>query len=67
MTAKEQSSASGGRPMSGVLWDVFTGSAPYRDVLVRTMKPAFPLTLAWNVAAGSMPGGKDPAAEESSS
>ena len=46
-------SANGRRPMSGVLWDVFTGSAPYRDVLVRTMKPAFPATLVWNVAASA--------------
>ncbi|HEX9164589.1 MAG TPA: hypothetical protein VF862_01660 [Gemmatimonadales bacterium] len=66
MTANEQASAASTKRMSGVLWDVFTGSAPYRDVLVRTMKPAFPLTLAWNVVAGSMPGGKDHAAEESS-
>ena len=54
MTAKEQASANGRRPMSGVLWDVFTGSAPYRDVLLRTMKPAFPATLVWNVAASAV-------------
>jgi len=66
MTANEQASATSAKRMSSVLWDVFTGSAPYRDVLVRTMKPAFPLTLAWNVVAGSLPGGKDHAAEESS-
>ena len=66
MTAREQASANGAKRMSGVLWDVFTGSAPYRDVLVRTMKPAFPLTLAWNVAASSVEGVSDRATKESS-
>ena len=28
--------------MSGVLWDTFTGSAPYRDVFVRTLHPVVP-------------------------
>jgi len=31
----EQAGEGGSRPMSGVLWDTFTGSAPYRDVLRR--------------------------------
>lgn len=57
MTAKEQANAGTAGQMSGVLWDTFTGSAPYRDILVRTMKPKFPLALAWNVIAGSLPFG----------
>lgn len=51
MTTREQA-ADGARPMSEVLWDTFTGSAPYRDILRRTLDPRFPLRLAWNVAAG---------------
>jgi len=27
--------------MSTVLWDTFTGSAPYTDVFMRTLSPAF--------------------------
>jgi hypothetical protein len=54
MVATEQGS-NGGRPMSGVLWDVFTGSAPYRDVLLRTLRPGFSLGLAWNLVAGNLP------------
>jgi flavin-dependent dehydrogenase len=46
-----------GRPprMSGVLWDTFTGSAPYRDVLKRTLDPRFlgRLLLAMGTAATS--------------
>jgi flavin-dependent dehydrogenase len=53
MTAREQ--ANGGRHrMSNVLWDTFTGSAPYRDILLRTMHPMFPVLLAWNVIAGNL-------------
>jgi flavin-dependent dehydrogenase len=66
MTALEQALPEAPKPMSSVLWDVFTGSAPYRDVLVRTLNPIFPLTLAWNVVAGSMPGSRNPAVEGSS-
>jgi hypothetical protein len=38
--------------MSTVIWDLFTGSAPYREVLLRTMHPMFWSRLAWNMAAG---------------
>ncbi len=42
-----------GRPprMSMVLWDMFTGSAPYRDIFFRTLRPRFMASLAWNGAA----------------
>ncbi|MBI3913362.1 MAG: cyclic nucleotide-binding domain-containing protein [Chloroflexi bacterium] len=40
MTAREQAH-SGARRMSIVLWDMFTGSAPYREIFVRTLHPAF--------------------------
>lgn len=55
MTVREQARPTSARRMSGVLWDTFTGSAPYRDILRRTMYPLFPLALAWNVVAGSLP------------
>jgi len=51
MTAREQRGADGPRRMSSVLWDVFTGSAPYRDVFVRSLHPAFVGSLLWNVVA----------------
>jgi flavin-dependent dehydrogenase len=57
MTALEQADPRSSRRMSGVLWDVFTGSAPYREVLQRTMQPGFPARLMWHVAAGNLPGG----------
>ncbi len=54
MTTREQKDTRGPRRMSGVLWDVFTGSAPYRDVFVRSLHPAFVGSLLWNVLAAVM-------------
>lgn len=54
MTASEQRQGGSAMRMSSVLWDVFTGSAPYREVLLRTVHPAFPLALAWNLLAGNL-------------
>ena len=58
MTAYEQMRSSNKQPMSGVLWDVFTGSAPYREVLIRTLHPAFIGGLLWNLVAGNVPASK---------
>lgn len=41
MTSKEQRKLGSRRRLSTVLWDTFTGSAPYRDILGRTLSPAF--------------------------
>jgi flavin-dependent dehydrogenase len=64
MTEQEQRDAAAAKPMSSVLWDVFTGSAPYREILLRTLRPSFPATLVWNVVAGNLRGSQSPAAEE---
>ena len=45
MTEGEQLKAGDRRRMSTVLWDMFTGSAPYREILIRTLNPAFLLRL----------------------
>jgi flavin-dependent dehydrogenase len=45
MTEGEQVKAGQHRLMSTVLWDMFTGSAPYREILIRTLKPSFWLRL----------------------
>jgi flavin-dependent dehydrogenase len=63
MTALEQALPERPKRMSSVLWDVFTGSAPYREVLMHTLRPAFPLTLAWNVLAGNLTGSPTRATE----
>jgi hypothetical protein len=52
MVTAEQRKASGLRRMSMVLWDTFTGSAPYRSVFLRTLHPAFWGWLLWEILAG---------------
>jgi hypothetical protein len=47
MTAREQAQPGAARRMSIVLWDMFTGSAPYRDTFFRTLDPRFLGRLAW--------------------
>jgi flavin-dependent dehydrogenase len=56
MTRKEQEK-DGARRMSQVLWNLFTGSAPYREVFMNTLHPAFLAGLAWNVVTALPPGG----------
>ncbi len=55
MVAAEQQEAGGRRRMSMVLWDTFTGSAPYRSVFLRSLHPAFLGRLLWETVAGSWP------------
>jgi hypothetical protein len=45
---KEQKKAGEKRNMSTVLWDTFTGSAPYKEIFLRTLKPSFLTSLLWN-------------------
>ncbi len=53
MVTTEQQRPGGQRRMSTVLWDTFTGSAPYREVFWRTLHPAFGLRFLWDIAAAS--------------
>jgi flavin-dependent dehydrogenase len=49
MVASEQLSPASPRRLSNVLWDTFTGSAPYRDVFLRTLHPAFVSHFFWSL------------------
>ncbi len=50
MTANEQTRPGAARRMSIVLWDMFTGSAPYRDVFFHTLDPRFLGRFGWESA-----------------
>ena len=52
MTATEQVSGTATRHMSRVLWDLFTGSAPYREVLRNALHPGFVMHISWNLLLG---------------
>ena len=54
MTIREQARAGSARRMSGVLWDLFSGSASYTDVFLRTLHPAYIGSLVWNLLAGNV-------------
>lgn len=55
MTRREQQSATSARRLSGILWDVFSGSAPYTDIMVRGCHPGFLAGLAGNLLAANLP------------
>jgi hypothetical protein len=42
--------------MSSVLWDTFTGSAPYKDVFLRTLHPIFLSHFIWDLAISLIDG-----------
>ena len=50
MTEHEQTADPRTRQMSMVLWDTFTGSAPYKEILLRTFGPRFIAQLLGNIA-----------------
>lgn len=53
MTVNEQRRPGKPGRMSEVLWDLFSGSAPYREVFMRTLHPAYIADLTWNLIAGN--------------
>ena len=62
MAAAEQSRPGATPRMSGVLWDMFSGSAPYGDVFLRMIRPGFLGRFLWSVARPGR-GGIRPAGE----
>lgn len=55
MINKEQVKTGEKRHLSTVLWDTFTGSAPYRSILLRTLKPQFWINFIWKSILGLYP------------
>ncbi|MDX8338800.1 hypothetical protein SLH46_06385 [Draconibacterium sp. IB214405] len=54
MVIKEQQKSSLKREMSYVLWDTFTGSAPYSNILKRVLHPGLIFNLVWNIMVGNI-------------
>ncbi len=55
MTTAEQESRLRNPRMSDVLWDTFTGSAPYRDVFRRLLHPVFLGRFLYETSMGLLP------------
>jgi flavin-dependent dehydrogenase len=56
MTASEQKQTASPRRMSDVLWDLFSGSESYTNVFLRTLLPAYIISLLKNLVVGNLPG-----------
>jgi hypothetical protein len=56
MTVREQSSKSRKPHMSSLLWNMFTGSAPYTEIFLSALHPGFIGNLALNIFAKAWPG-----------
>lgn len=62
MVAEEQKKPGAAQPMSTVLWDTFTGSAPYKAIFKRTLLPGFLLPFLGNLIRALIPPHPKPAA-----
>jgi hypothetical protein len=48
LVKNEQLKDAGQRKMSAVLWDTFTGSAPYKSILIRFTNPRLLGNFVWH-------------------
>ncbi len=55
MVTREQRDGRGRPRMSTILWNTFTGSAPYREILWSAMHPSFLFAFARDIVAANMP------------
>ncbi len=53
--ASEQRNRHRSQHMSRAMWDIFTGSAPYKDILLRMVHPVQVIRLFWNLALSVLP------------
>lgn len=51
MILSEQGKPGRLRRMSTVQWDMYTGSSSYKEILMRTLHPAFLIRLGWDILA----------------
>jgi len=48
MVIHEQEKVNRNRRMSSILWDTFTGSAPYKGIFLRSLHPVFMFMFVWH-------------------
>jgi len=64
MTVAEQQRDGRLRRMSGILWDMFSGSAPYKDIFMRMLHPGFAAGFVWAFARSLWPASARARAQE---
>jgi flavin-dependent dehydrogenase len=52
VVAIEQRSSPGRRSANGIIWDIFTGGAPYHDILLRSCSPTLALRIGSQLLRG---------------
>jgi flavin-dependent dehydrogenase len=65
--AAEQRSSRTRRPANAIIWDVFTGGAPYRDILLRACNPLLALRVGLRLVRVFAAGPEQPDHEEGAS
>jgi CRP-like cAMP-binding protein/flavin-dependent dehydrogenase len=55
ISMEQQGKADAERGMSTLMWDMLTGGAPYKEVLMCALHPAFWTRMFWNVAVSLIP------------
>ena len=55
VSSEQQGDANAKRGMSTLMWDMLTGGAPYSEVLMRALHPAFWTRLLLNIAISLLP------------
>jgi flavin-dependent dehydrogenase len=55
LVTSEQQNRHRSQHMSRAMWDVFTGSAPYKEILLRMVHPVQVIRLFWNLALSVLP------------
>ena len=59
VSGEQQGQAHAEQGMSLVLWDMFTGSAPYREIFLRTLHPTFWTRFLWELLVSFWPLARD--------
>jgi CRP-like cAMP-binding protein/flavin-dependent dehydrogenase len=68
MVSSEQHGKAGAESgMSMIVWDMLTGGAPYKEVLLRTLQPIFLTRFLWSMAASLLSRNEDSRTAESTS
>jgi len=50
LVTREQRDQDGQQRLSMVMWDMYTGSSPYREIFLRTLHPGFWVRFLWDLA-----------------
>ncbi|HEY3312789.1 MAG TPA: cyclic nucleotide-binding domain-containing protein [Anaerolineales bacterium] len=65
VSTEEQGKAKAERGMSALMWDMLTGGAPYREVLMHALYPSFWTSLLWNALVSLLfPNGNEQSADK---